>query len=331
MRSQASIIFLLALVFSACAVFIPMRVGPPEDITVEITPKRVALGKKLAEGIMACGSCHTTGNFDGDPRQDMYLAGDVFTSKLEGTIRIPNITPDIETGIGAWTDGEIIRALTKGLSRDNRQLVPYMPWPEYGLTLTEEEVYAIVAYLRTVPEPVRHVPPESDLTTMVSFAMSTGMMRRMFTTGPLYGAAYEPQLDTPEGRGKRLAYLGACAACHAYAPEYPKKPPQLGEPLAGGVYFRGPGGELIMSANLSPDEETGIGGFSDQQLRDALKFGKRLRPRTETEMVRWPMMQRMTHHTSLNDDEIDDLMAYLRSQPAIRHDVVAKEAALEMN
>ena len=48
-------------------------------------------------------------------------------------------------------------------------------------------------------------------------------------------------------------------------------------------------------------------------------------------MVRWPMMQRMTHHTSLNDDEIDDLMAYLRSQPALRHDVVAKEAALEMN
>ncbi|MCH8024562.1 MAG: hypothetical protein IIB43_07635, partial [Candidatus Marinimicrobia bacterium] len=51
---------------------------------MEITPERVALGKKLAEGIMACGSCHTTGSFEGDPQQDMFLAGDVEYGKFEG-------------------------------------------------------------------------------------------------------------------------------------------------------------------------------------------------------------------------------------------------------
>ena len=326
MRSQASIIALLALFFSACAVFIPMRVGPAEDIIVEITPERVALGAKLAEGIMACGSCHTTGNFDGEPRQDMYLAGDVFTSKLEGTIRIPNITPDTETGIGAWTDGEIIRALTKGLSRDNRQLVPFMPWPEFGLTLTQEETYAIVAYLRTVPEPVRYVPPESDLTAMVSFAMSTGIMRRMFTKGPLYGA-YEPRLDTPEGRGLRLAYLGKCVDCHAYMPGFPR-PPKFGDPLAGGLVLHKPGADPVVCSNLTPDEETGIGGFTDEEVYQAIKFGKRLRPLPDNEMVRWPMMPRIPFHTSLTDEEIGDLIAFFRSQEPIKHGILKIAAEL---
>ena len=327
MRSRPILLVIMALGLNACAVFIPGRVGPPSDIVVEITPERVALGKKLAEGIMACGSCHTAVNFDGNPQQDMYLAGDVFISKLEGTVRIPNIPPDKETGIGDWTDGEIIRAITKGLSRDNRQLVPYMPWPEFGLTLTEEETYAIVAYLRTVPEPVRHVPPETDFTAMVSLAMSTGMMRRMFTTGPLYGAAYEPQLDTPEGRGKRLAYLGKCVDCHVDAPKFPR-PPKYGGPLAGGLTYYKPDADPVICSNLTPDEETGIGGFTDEEFYLAIKFGKRLRPLPETEMVRWPMIGRIPFHTSLTDEEIGDLIAFFRSQEPIKHDIMGKAAEM---
>ena len=83
MKHRSVLIILVALTVGACAVFIPMKVGPAENITVEITPERIALGKQLAEGIAACGSCHTTGSFEGDPRGDMYLAGDVITLKLE--------------------------------------------------------------------------------------------------------------------------------------------------------------------------------------------------------------------------------------------------------
>ncbi|MEE9162777.1 MAG: cytochrome c, partial [Candidatus Neomarinimicrobiota bacterium] len=124
-----------------------MRVKAP-DVTVEITPERVALGKKLAEGIMACGSCHTTGSATGDPQLEMYLAGDVcWPDQWWGTVTAPNITPNKETGIGDWTDGEIIRAITKGVGSDGRVLNPGMPWPEFGTTLTQEEIYALVAYL----------------------------------------------------------------------------------------------------------------------------------------------------------------------------------------
>ena len=324
MLSRKFMIVTAALLFGACAVFIPMRVGPPKDITVEITPERVALGKKLAEGIMACGSCHTTGNYEGEPRQDMYLAGDVFKAKVEGTLGIPNITPDKETGIGDWTDGEIIRALTKGLNRDNRQLIPLMPWPEFGLTLTEEEVYSIVAYLRTVPEPVTNLVPENDLNMLVKVGLSTGLMYRMFTKGPQYGE-YEPRTDTPVERGKRLAYLGKCVDCHSY---FPGAMPKFGQPLAGGLPIHKLDGEIIVCSNLTPDEETGIGAFSDEELYQAIKFGKRLRPTPENEMVRWPMMPRITHHTSLTDDEIADLIAFFRSQDPVKHDVLKKAEEL---
>ena len=89
MRYKSTLIVLIAVVFCACAKFIPRRIGPPPDVSVEITPERVALGKKLAEGIMACGSCHTTGSFEGDPQQDMYLAGDVEYGKFEGKLQSP--------------------------------------------------------------------------------------------------------------------------------------------------------------------------------------------------------------------------------------------------
>ena len=94
---------------------------------------------------MACGSCHTTGSFEGDPQQDMHLAGDLIINADYGRLAAPNITPDKESGIGAWTDGEIIRAITKGLGRDNRLLLPIMPWATFGAVLTDEEAMALVA------------------------------------------------------------------------------------------------------------------------------------------------------------------------------------------
>ena len=335
MGKRWTFILVATLALGACAGLMTIRDETPPVTERVVTATeampamtaQVALGKRLAEGIMACGSCHTSGNFVGDPQMDGILAGDLWAGQPWGRIGVPNITPDVETGIGGWTDEELARAITQGYSRDGRALVPYMPWAYYGAAITTEETAAVIAYLRSIPEAVSHKAPATELAMPFSDLQAKGVFHNMLNSAPSI-TEYSADTGTPEGRGKRLAYLGACAACHAFAPEYPKKPPQLGEPMAGGIYFRGPGGELILCANLTPDVETGIGGFSDQQLRDALKFGKRLRPRPAAEMVRWPMMQRITHHTSLTDDEINDLIAYFRAQPAISHDVIAKETAL---
>ena len=292
---------------------------PIPDVQVEITPERVALGTKLAEGIMACGSCHTTGNSAGDPQLDHYLGGDFFIEGMLGTVSAPNITPDPETGLGSWTDGEIIRALTKGISRDGQMVMPYMPWDAYGAALTEEETYAIVAYLRTVPEPINHAVSKKQLVMPWSLLIWSGLLYDFVTSEPFF-ADYEPAVNTAVERGKRLTYLGACVSCHVYETGME---PDFSAGLAGGPTFHDNTGQAIPAANLTPDKETGIGAFSDEELYQSIKFGKRLRPLEETEMVRWPIMPRITHHTALTDEEIGDIIAYLRSQEAFKHDVSA--------
>ena len=321
MKLKPIIIMSATLLLSACAKFIPWRVGPAADISVAITPERVALGKKLAEGIMACGSCHTTGSFEGDPQQDMHLAGDLIINADYGRLAAPNITPDKETGIGDWTDGEIIRAITKGLGRDNRLLLPMMPWAAFGAVLTDEEAMSLVAYLRTGPEPVNHITDESELNTSTKLFAATGLAYNIYAKDNFF-TDYVPSVATAVDRGRRLAYLGACVDCHAYAP---KLFPDFGEPLGGGVRYEVPDRSLVMCANLSPDKETGIGSFTDEEVYNAVKYGMRLRPLPDTEMVRWPMMPRMPYHTSLTDDEISDLIAYFRSQPAVENDIDQRE------
>jgi mono/diheme cytochrome c family protein len=110
--------------------------------------------------IMDCGGCHTPGALAGNPDGQRLLAGSNIGFELPGlgVVYPRNLTPDPETGLGRWTDAEILRALRQGQGRDGRALAPIMPWPAYGI-LTDDDARAIVAFLRSVP-PVRfEVPP----------------------------------------------------------------------------------------------------------------------------------------------------------------------------
>jgi mono/diheme cytochrome c family protein len=124
-------------------------------------PKVVARGQYLVT-IMDCAGCHTPGALAGKPDLDRKLAGSDIGFGLGpdasgGVVYPPNLTPDRETGLGAWSDDEIIRAVRAGQGRDGRALVPIMPWPSYA-ALTMADARALVAYLRTIP-PVKHAAP----------------------------------------------------------------------------------------------------------------------------------------------------------------------------
>ena len=117
----------------------------------------VERGHYLAR-IMDCTGCHTPGALVGRPDTERYLAGaDVGFGTPAGIVYPPNLTPDPETGLGRWSDAEIARAIRQGVRPDGRALVPVMPWVSYS-ALTEADVAALVAYLRTL-RPVRHRPP----------------------------------------------------------------------------------------------------------------------------------------------------------------------------
>jgi mono/diheme cytochrome c family protein len=124
-------------------------------------PKLLARGQYLAT-VMDCGGCHTPGAMIGKPDESRRLAGSDIGFGLgpgaaEGVVYPRNLTPDRETGLGAWTDDQIIRSIRAGQSRDGRVLVPVMPWPSYA-ALTIPDARALVAYLRSIPAVKFDVP-----------------------------------------------------------------------------------------------------------------------------------------------------------------------------
>jgi mono/diheme cytochrome c family protein len=115
-------------------------------------------GRYLVE-VAGCGDCHTPGNFLGHPDMTRTLGGsDVgFALPGAGVFVGPNLTPDKGTGLGAWTEQQIVMAITTGVRPDGRILAPVMPWRDFA-HLTKADALAIAAYLKTLP-PVSHQVP----------------------------------------------------------------------------------------------------------------------------------------------------------------------------
>lgn len=118
----------------------------------------VARGKYLAS-IMDCTGCHTGGALIGQPDAKRFLAGSEIGFAIPGlgVFYPPNLTPDRETGLGAWSADEIVAALRKGERPDGRILAPVMPWRSYA-ALSDRDARALVAYLKSLP-PVRFKAP----------------------------------------------------------------------------------------------------------------------------------------------------------------------------
>ena len=135
------IIPILTVIWMSCT-----AVPDASTVTIPLTEDRVDRGKYLVEGIGACGVCHTT-TFHGRPVMEKHLAGGtIFEEEGLGTIHVSNITPEVETGLGDWTDGEIIRSIREGVDNEGKILFPLMPYPAYR-EMSDNDVQAVVAYL----------------------------------------------------------------------------------------------------------------------------------------------------------------------------------------
>jgi mono/diheme cytochrome c family protein len=123
-----------------------------------VNAEKRARGAYLA-AIMDCGGCHTGGALIGKPDPALHLAGSGIGFQIPdlGIFYPPNLTSDRETGLGAWSEAEIVTAVRTGVRPDGRILAPVMPWHAYG-HLTDEDAGALAHYLATLP-PVRHAAP----------------------------------------------------------------------------------------------------------------------------------------------------------------------------
>lgn len=195
---------------------------------------------------------------------DMYLAGGrIFDLGPAGIIVGTNISSDPETGIGSWTDEEIEAAMRTGVTPDGRQLIPIMPYTAYN-QMADADMEAIIAYLRTVP------PIKNDV--LVNRTASTeGLPPLPAPDGPINA----PDESDQTVYGEYLVrHVMACSDCHT--PIDPNSgQPQMDRFLSGGQPFEGPWG-IVYSANLTPDEETGLGTWTETEIKRAFLSGVRI-------------------------------------------------------
>ena len=254
-------------------------------------PGLLERGRYLMQSIVACGNCHTPQGPQG-PQLDKELAGGPMGGENGAVFVAANITPDLETGVGRWTDAQLVSAIREGRRPDGSLIGPPMPVGLYR-GLSDRDVAAIVAYLRSV-KPVRNVVGRSSY----PFPLPPSY-------GPPVGSVPEVPRTDPVRYGAYLAGpLGHCVECHS-KPDARGVPDIAGQLGAGGLRFTGPWGVSI-AGNITP---RGIGHYTDAQLKTVITTG--VRP-DGTRLL--PPMG-VGYYARISGPDLDALVAYLRSLP----------------
>ncbi|MGA2194300.1 MAG: cytochrome c [Bryobacteraceae bacterium] len=290
--------------------------APAASIKVSMTPERVARGKYLFIGVADCGGCHSQRDFSrvGGPDVESGRGrGNVlsdFMKGLPGQVVAPNITPDPETGIGTWTDGEKIRAIREGVDKDGRALFPMMPYQSYR-RFSDDDVQALVAFLDSLPG-VHNRLPRTRLIFPVSVLIKSAPQ-------PAGNVAPVDHSDR-EKFGEYLVAVGGCAECHT--PVDDKNNPLPGRLLAGGTVFDTPFGKVV-TANITPDTDTGIGKWSEEffqkkfyEYREYATNGPPPLPGPQSfTLMPW------LGFSQKEPEELSAIYAYLRTLPAVHNPV----------
>ena len=255
-------------------------------------PGSVERGRYLMQSVVACGNCHAARGPKGEILADKGLSGGMPFDEQPFTAHASNITPDAETGIGRWTDAQLARAIREGIRPDGSVIGPPMP-VEFYRHLSDDDLQAIVAYLRAQPAVKNAVPK------------SVYRMPLPPNYGPPVASVKAPAKTDQLRYGKYLADIGHCMECHT-----PRS--QQGELVkaqwgAGGQVFKGPWGTSV-SRNLTP-HATGLKGWSEAAIAKAIRTG--VDPKGKP--YRPPMAFEFYAHIA--DDDMKALLAYLRSLP----------------
>lgn len=235
------------------------NVDPPPEITVDLSRENVERGKYLANHVMLCMDCHAQrdwSTFAAPPKPGTLGAGGERFDQMmgfPGKFVSPNITP---AKLSTWTDGEIFRAITTGVSKNGRALFNVMPYQHYG-KMDPEDIKSVIAYLRTL-DPVEYEPEKSTADFPMNFIINTLPQPAQLVSKP------DPR--NLMAYGEYLVNAAACYDCHTKQ----EKGTFIGEPFAGGMEFAFPDGTILRSANITP-HQTGIGNWTEEQFISRFK------------------------------------------------------------
>jgi len=250
-------------------------------------------GAYLVNGILACANCHTPLGANG-PIVEKRLAGGRMFDTPVFKVFSSNITPDKDTGIGGWSDAQLKKFMTTGERPSGVPVAPIMPTAYYK-ALTPRDLDALVVYLRSVA-PIRNEVPSAD------YKKQLGHEDAPFADRKLTDA----ELADPVKRGMYLVTLGHCLECHT--PDAAGKHDYQNAAGKGGRVFSGPWGES-RSSNITSDKTSGIGGWTDEEIKRAVtqgiaRDGRKLKP---------PMA--FAAYAGLSADDQSAIVAFLRTLP----------------
>jgi mono/diheme cytochrome c family protein len=259
----------------------------------EPTAEMIARGKALTNA-GDCASCHTA-----DPAKP--FAGGKRIDTPFGGIYSPNLTPDRDTGIGAWSDGEFYRALREGVARDGSRYYPAFPYPNFT-KLIRDDILAIRAYLATLT-PFRNTPPPPQLRWPLNYrVLMRGWNFLFFRPG-----IFQPNLlkSAEWNRGGYLVEGAAhCGACHT-----PKT--MFGADKRGRAY----GGGLIdgwFAPRLDSVARSGLKSWSVDDIVEYLQSGRNGKSHSGG-----PMAEVIVNSTSkMSDADVRAIAVYLKDLPA---------------
>lgn len=300
-------ILLILLVAASFFNFAPKKVYEVNapDLKVTVDSAAVADGKRTAQ--MVCFQCHMNNG---------KLTGGVMETENSpfGLIHTPNITQDKDFGIGAYTDGELALLLRTGIKRNGHYSPPWMPkFPH----LSDEELNNIIAYLRSEepevqPSKISHPEDKPSLLTKV-------LRRVAFGPLPYDGKPIAaPPVSDKIAYGKYIATAKVdCFGCHSidFKTQNILEPEKTPGFFGGGNKFILEDNNMVISANLTPDEKTGIGSWTEEQFIKAVKYGRK----PDGTQLKLPMPP----FAQLTDEEAAAIWAYLQTIPPIKNDVAA--------
>ena len=280
------------------------------DFRVISSPEQIERGKYLANHVAVCMDCHSERDwkkYSGPiAHGTLGKGGDIFPEEagFQGTFHAKNITP---ATLSDWSDAEIYRAFTSGQTKDNEPIFPLMPYLSYG-KMDIQDAKAIIAYIRSL-EPIENDIPNSEPSFPFSLIMRTIPMPASPTKrpNPADSIAY----------GKYMTTMAACADCHT--------PMDKGEfiehlSFAGGMEFMLPNGQMIKSANITPDIEFGIGAYDKSDFIDMFKYydgndSLDVEPDDPNTFMPWKMYAGMT------EQDLGAIYTYLRTLTPIKNKV----------
>jgi len=297
--------FLLYVAMTGIPRYAPGKV----QVKVEVTPDKVARGKKFA-GLL-CASCHM------DPTTRRLTGKRMADSPPEfGLVFSKNITRDSTAGIGSWTDGELIYFLRTGVDRTGQYVPPYMVKLPH---LSDDDLESIVAFVRSddplVGASPDHPPGRTQPTFLTKFLAHTLFKPLPFPNQRISA----PPASDKVAYGRYLSDALGCYSCHSrdFKTMNEREPEKSAGYMGGGNPLRDQTGAIVRSANITFDEETGIGKWSEADFTRAVREG--VRPDKKVLVYPMEMMPELT------EEDTAALYAYLKSVPKLKNAVARTE------